>query len=372
MITINSNTTAVTARNNLYASQSALNDNMLQLSTGKRINSAADDAAGLQISNRMSTQMSGLGVAQRNANDAISMAQTAEGAMSENTKILNRMRDLSLQSANDTNTKDDRDSLQQEVESLKGEIDRIASKTNFAGIELLDGSAKNLTFQVGSNANETISFSIGDMSASALGGTVYSETITSLGDWTTNADGTLSGDTTITLSDSSGTNKDVSVTLTDGMTKSEAADALNQLSGVGAVVDENGDLVLTGSGLSGYDKVSNDSAKDISITGAQKSVADIDISTAVGAQEAVQILDGALKQVDEQRAELGAFQNTAEYTVSNLANIEENLGVSQNQILNADFAQQTVEMTSNQMLMQAGTTVLAQAKTMPQYATMLL
>ena len=132
-------------------------------------------------------------------------------------------------------------------------------------------------------------------------------------------------------------------------------------------------LFLTGSGLSGYDKVSNGTPDDdIAIVGIDESIKDIDIRTAEGAQKAIEILDGALAQVDEERADLGAVQNRLESTISNLSNIEENLGVSQSRILDADFASQTVEMTSNQMLMQAGTSVLAQAKGLPQYATMLL
>ena len=175
MITINASSTALIAQNDLNASQDALSDNMLQLSTGSRINSAADDAAGLQITNRMETQISGLDQAQRNANDAISMAQTAEGAMQETTDILNRTRDLALQSANGSNTADDRTAIQAEVEQLEAEINDIAENTNFAGIDLLDGSASEakggMTFQVGAESDETINFSIEDMSASALGGT---------------------------------------------------------------------------------------------------------------------------------------------------------------------------------------------------------
>ena len=146
---------------------------MERLSTGLRINSAADDAAGLQISNRMQTQRNGLDVAIRNANDAISMSQTAEGAMAEHTDILNRMRDLALQSANDTNSERDRAAMQKEVDALILEVDRISETTSFAGRNLLDGSAQGLTFQVGANANETISLTIADLSSTALKGTVY-------------------------------------------------------------------------------------------------------------------------------------------------------------------------------------------------------
>ena len=151
---------------------------MERLSTGLRINSAADDAAGLQISNRMQTQRNGLDVAIRNANDAISMAQTAEGAMQENTDILNRMRDLALQSANDTNSPRDRAALQKEIDALILEVDRISETTTFAGKKPLDGTAQGMTFQVGANANETISLSVGDLSTTALKGTLHDVAIT--------------------------------------------------------------------------------------------------------------------------------------------------------------------------------------------------
>lgn len=374
MITINSNSSALMAQNNLYTNQANLQGNMQQLSTGLRINSASDDAAGMQIANRMETQMNGLGVAQRNANDAISLAQTAEGAMSENNTILNRMRDLSLQSANDTNTDDDRAAMQKEVDALIEEVDRIADTTNFAGIKLLDGSAENMSFQIGSNAEETIEFGIGDMSASALNGTVYNVDTSSLMDFddSPEGDGTLTAGVSLTFSDSENGNADVKVELTEDMSRSDVVDAFNQIDGVNAVLDESNKVVLTGSGLSRYDDLAAEGGLNVDISGNEESVKDIDITTAVGAQNAIEVLDGALKQVDEERADLGAVQNRLDSTISNLSNIEENLGVAQSGIQDADFAKQTVEMTSNQMLMQAGTSVLAQAKTMPQYATMLL
>ena len=374
MITINSNSSALMAQNNLYTNQANLQGNMQQLSTGLRINSASDDAAGMQIANRMEAQMNGLGVAQRNANDAISLAQTAEGAMSENNTILNRMRDLSLQSANDTNTDDDRAAMQKEVDALIEEVDRIADTTNFAGIKLLDGSAENMSFQIGSNAEETIEFGIGDMSASALNGTVYNVDTSSLMDFddSPEGDGTLTAGVSLTFSDSENGNADVKVELTEDMSRSDVVDAFNQIDGVNAVLDESNKVVLTGSGLSRYDDLAAEGGLNVDISGNEESVKDIDITTAVGAQNAIEVLDGALKQVDEERADLGAVQNRLDSTISNLSNIEENLGVAQSGIQDADFAKQTVEMTSNQMLMQAGTSVLAQAKTMPQYATMLL
>ena len=381
MISINSNASAAMAMNNLFSSQNALNGNMQQLSTGLRINSASDDAAGLQISNRMQTQMNGLNQAQRNAGDAISMAQTAEGAMSENTNILNRMRDLSVQAGNDTNTDDDRAAMQKEVEALVEEVDRIANTTSFAGKKLLDGSAESLTFQIGANAGETLEFGIEDMSASALKGEVTA-TVTEfdtaevdalLAQVNSDGEGGDGSDITLTLN-----GEDITISgVEDGeqnYTASSLAAAIN-----GAIETAEIEGVRLSESGGEFTFISD---KDLTISGdlngtsetktQEMSLEDIDISTAEGAAQAIEILDGALKQVDEQRADLGAVQNRLDSTISNLANVEENLGVSQSRILDADFASQTVEMTSNQMLMQAGTSVLAQAKGMPQYATMLL
>lgn len=168
-LTINTNVAALNAQRNLGKSQNDLTRSMERLSSGLRINSAKDDAAGLAISNRMTSQIRGLNQAARNANDGISLAQTAEGAMQESTNILQRMRELAIQSANDTNSSSDRASLQAEVNQLKQEMTRIASSTSFNGINILDGSMNNAQFQVGANANETISFSIPSAKAVDLG-----------------------------------------------------------------------------------------------------------------------------------------------------------------------------------------------------------
>ena len=168
-ISVNTNVTSMKAQNQLNGANSKLSTSMERLSSGLRINSAKDDAAGLQISNRLTSQINGLGVATRNANDGISMAQTAEGAMQESTNILQRMRDLSLQSANGSNSADDRKSLQKEISSLQSELTRIAETTSFGGQKLLDGSFGTKAFQIGSNANETINLSLSNVKASALG-----------------------------------------------------------------------------------------------------------------------------------------------------------------------------------------------------------
>ena len=408
MITINSNASAMMAQNNLFKSQAALTGNMQQLSTGLRINSASDDAAGMQISNRMETQMNGLGVAQRNSNDAISMAQTAEGAMTENVTMLNRMRDLAMQSANGSNTEDDRDAMQKEVTSLIAEIDRIAESTNFAGINLLDGNdggAKSFSFQVGPNSDDTIGFDINSMRAEHLGQIDGGLDNNMFGGGFT---GSFSADETLGMVTEFAAGKAVEFTIDGQMisvegvqgkpgepgepgepgvapAEGEAAfvralnNAINEdpyLADMGISAEINEDDQLTFTANSSITISNSDrgpiTLRDESAGASASNVSEIDISSVKGAQQAIEILDVALKEVDEQRADLGAVQNRLESTISNLSNIEENLGVSQSRILDADFASQTVEMTSNQMLMQAGTSVLAQAKGMPQYATMLL
>ncbi|HPA15584.1 MAG TPA: flagellin [Desulfobacterales bacterium] len=168
-LTINTNVASLNAQRNLGGTQSTLNRSIQRLSSGLRINSAKDDAAGLAISDRMTTQIRGLNQAVRNANDGISLAQTAEGALAESTNILQRIRELAVQSANDTNTASDRASLQAEVAQLQDEIDRIAMTTQFNGQRILDGSFSGATFQVGANAGQTITFAISSAKASSIG-----------------------------------------------------------------------------------------------------------------------------------------------------------------------------------------------------------
>ncbi|MCS6153432.1 flagellin [Shewanella baltica] len=181
-ISVNTNVTSMKAQNQLNGANSRLSTSMERLSSGLRINSAKDDAAGLQISNRMTSQINGIGVAMRNANDGISIAQTAEGAMQESTNILQRMRDLSLQSANGSNSAEDRAAMQKELNALQSELTRISDTTSFGGQKLLDGSYGTQSFQVGAQANETISVSLKSVGAADIG------------NYTTTASGTAAGD----------------------------------------------------------------------------------------------------------------------------------------------------------------------------------
>ncbi|MCE9686685.1 flagellin [Shewanella sp. AS16] len=243
-ISVNTNVTSMNSQKNLGSANNGLKTSMERLSSGLRINSAKDDAAGLQISNRMTSQINGLDVAMRNANDGISIAQTAEGAMGESTNILQRMRDLSLQSANGSNSAEDRESMQKEISSLQTELTRIADTTSFGGQKLLDGSYGSQKFQVGSNANETISVSIGDVSASAIGqnqltgaGTVFGAAAAA-----GVAYGVATGASDIVLSGPSGTSVATDIS---GMDAKAAADALNAL-GTGVTAEAKVSVELGG------------------------------------------------------------------------------------------------------------------------------
>ena len=178
-LTVNTNVASLNTQRNLSNSSNALSTSLQRLSTGSRINSAKDDAAGLQIANRLTSQINGMGVAVKNSNDGISMAQTAEGALEQSTTILQRMRDLSLQSANGSNSPEERKALNAEVNELKKELDRIANTTSFGGKKLLDGSFQTTTFQVGSAANETISVKLDEMSTKSLDAEFSTGTIAS-------------------------------------------------------------------------------------------------------------------------------------------------------------------------------------------------
>ncbi|WP_298770810.1 flagellin [uncultured Shewanella sp.] len=228
-ITVNTNVTSMKSQGNLNSANNGLKTSMERLSSGLRINSAKDDAAGLQISNRMTSQINGIGVAMRNANDGISIAQTAEGSMQESTNILQRMRDLSLQSANGSNSQDDRDSMQKEISALQTELTRIADTTSFGGQKLLDGSYGTQSFQVGSNANETISLSISDVSANAIGQHQMSGAGTEFGADAAagTAYGTATAATDIVLSGPSGTSVATDISAMDAQAAAEALNGLN-------------------------------------------------------------------------------------------------------------------------------------------------
>jgi flagellin len=513
-ISVNTNVASLNAQRSLSSSGSALTTSLERLSSGLRINSAKDDAAGLQIATRLTSQISGLGVAQRNASDGISLAQTAEGALQSSTDILQRLRDLSLQSANGSNSTSDREALQLEVTALQSELTRISETTTFGGQNLLDGNYGTQQFQVGSDSNQTINVSLDSAAAEDIGlqGRGFdiaaitgfsgaSETartfaaddalsITAGGSTTsidlstglTAADlagqvngaqgvfgvgattqaavgfaaNTTAGDTItlnvegVEITASAATTGDATVTALDTAIDAATTEALAARGITASIVTATGDanddllvftnsngenidvtLEITGGGTEGAagtvssfdgtaviaggvtttaaatgDVASNTTtvtgrldfsnavldqdfatasitvagstltggggAATVETTTSLTSVADIDISTAGGSQSAIDVIDAALQQIGNERAELGATQNRFSQTISNLANIEENASASRSRIQDTDYAVETAILTKNQILQQAGTSILAQANQLPQAALSLI
>ena len=390
MISVNTNVSSLNAQRNLSTSGSDLATSMERLSSGMRINSAKDDAAGMQISSRLTSQVNGLSVAQRNANDGISMAQTAEGAMNESTNILQRMRELALQSANGSNSTEDRESLQKEVSALQTELTRIAETTSFGGQQLLDGSFGSKGFQVGSNAGETITMSLGDISADSLGSTT-GKAVTggelTAAEITSIASTSGTGTATFTYTPKDGQAQTIEVDLSNVSDADSMASALSaSLNGIGITAESDGTDVTFGGHISdganltaAYEDGAGAGvtpaaalAIDADGTRAAQFADDIDISTSVGSSNALEIIDNALSEINESRADLGALQNRFDHTISNLANIEENVSASRSRIQDTDFATETAEMTKNQILQQAGTSILSQANQLPQTALSLL
>ncbi len=479
-LTINTNVASLNAQRNLGATQSNLNKSMQRLSSGLRINSAKDDAAGLAISDRMTSQIRGLNQAVRNANDGISLAQTAEGAMQESTNILQRMRELSVQSANDSNTSSDRSSLQKEVNQLQQELNRIATSTEFNGKKLLDGSFTAQKFQVGANAGQEISLTVGNTRsnnignneveasgtlnhalaanptlaaedltitgslgsavvdvgvgdngkaiASAINASTSSTGVTASATTTAKLDNFTAENVTFDLFGQNTTAAAIDVTISNTSDLSDVVDAVNAVSastGITADLDSAGAVILTSQ--EGYDidiqnaaatsldltgvasdgtetnsgtavdlslgdgvvgaNLTFDSANSFTVTSANaggifggttanastlSNVASIDIGTRTGATDALDVIDGAIAYIDDQRADLGAVMNRFESTIANLQNISENVSAARSRILDADIAQETSNMTKQNILQQAGVSILAQANQAPQLALSLL
>ncbi|MDV9034069.1 flagellin domain-containing protein [Pseudomonas sp. RAC1] len=279
-LTVNTNTTSLGVQKNLNRASDAVSTSMTRLSSGLKINSAKDDAAGLQIATRMTSQIRGQTMAIKNANDGISIAQTAEGAMQEQTNILQRMRELAVQSRNDSNSANDRQALDKEFQSMASELTRIANSTQLNGKNLLDGSASVMTFQVGSNT---------------------------------------------------GASNQITIDLSAKFTAS--------------------DLGVTSS---------------INIQGSDSTTAESNFSAAVSA------IDNALQTINSNRADLGAAQNRLTSTINNLQNINENAEAARGRVQDTDFAAETAQLTKQQTLQQASTSVLAQANQLPSAVLKLL
>ncbi|KMK97939.1 flagellin [Aeromonas enteropelogenes] len=297
---INTNVSSLNAQRNLMNTNKSLDTSYTRLASGLRINSAKDDAAGLQISNRLTSQINGLDQGNRNANDGISVAQTAEGAMDEITSMLQRMRTLAQQSANGSNNTDDRTALQQEYTQLMTEIDRVAKDTTFGGQNLLKGGYVG-SFQVGADAGQTITFRMT---------TAFS------------------------------------------------------ISGMASATSGSAAVTTTTSGEP-Y-KITKTAGTPVSSTSMST------ITAASSAQSAMANLDYMIKVVDSKRAELGAVQNRFDSTIRNQANVSENVSAARSRIRDADFATETANLTKQNILQQAASTILSQVNQRPQSALSLL
>ncbi|MDU0112813.1 flagellin [Psychrosphaera aquimarina] len=519
---VNTNTASLNGQRNLMGASGGLETSMQRLASGLRINSAKDDAAGLQISNRLTSQINGLNVAIRNANDGISMAQTAEGALQESTNILQRMRDLSIQAANATNSTVDRNAIQEEVVQLKAELNRIADTTTFGGSKLLDGSFGNQQFQVGAQANETIGLAFNSAQTDDLGSARLTLQGSQMGAVSSNGadaatavanlnlgatsenliiDGVNSSTVAIGQSDSAATmaakiNAEFNITgvkadarntvVLENFLNLDAGDGISfefsngdpsksstateiisftstgvltddmqllvnkinekaAVMGIGATFESTGDTtgalpaikltsesgndivianltdddagagnaasfdvvgrnyddsgfvgtpVTVDTAAAGTDSiavrgqiqldstigfgVTSSATAEILGSGTTASRASeitidtVDLTTVEGAQSAINVIDGALAKIDRNRATLGAVQNRLNSTINNLSSVAENSSAARSRIRDTDFATETAELTRNQILQQAGTTILAQANQLPQAALSLL
>ncbi|NRB67824.1 MAG: flagellin [Vibrio sp.] len=374
-VNVNTNVAAMTAQRYLNSASNAQQSSMERLSSGFKINSAKDDAAGLQISNRLNVQSRGLDVAVRNANDGISIAQTAEGAMNETTNILQRMRDLSLQSANGSNSKSERVALQEEITALNDELNRIAETTSFGGNKLLNGTFSTKSFQIGADNGEAVMLTLNNLRSdnTMMGGNSYAAANAKDKDWEVQAG---SNDLTLALTDVFGEQQNITITAKEGDDIEELATYINgQTDMVKASVGDDGNLQI----FTDNNRVASDVtfggalAGELSMGPAQAVTVDtIDVTSVAGSQEAVAIVDSALKFVDSHRAELGAFQNRFSHAINNLDNINENVNASKSRIKDTDFAKETTALTKAQILSQASSSVLAQAKQAPNSALGLL
>ncbi|WP_448676176.1 flagellin [Delftia acidovorans] len=386
-MTINTNVVSINAQRNLGLSGSSLATSMQRLSSGLRVNSAKDDAAGLAISERMSTQVRGLAVASRNANDGISLAQTAEGALGKVGDMLQRMRELAVQSSNATNSKSDREALQSELSQLRDEVDRVAKTTTFNGQKLLEGSFTGGVFQVGANSGDNISVgSLGNVKVDSLGNSSYS--VGSISSSAVTQASVTSASVSLTIQGATASavatiEKDANATQTEVTGRTiEAINAKTADTGVTAFLSEDGTTIElrataapTGTtGTTASVAVGTNAATSLTaITAAEgKGIDKVDVSTQSGAWEAMQRIDNAIDKVNTARGDLGALQTRFEKAVENIDIQNENISAARSRITDADFAKETANLSRTQILQQAGTAMVAQANQLPQQVLSLL
>ena len=363
---INTNLASLNAQRQLQSTSSQMATALQRLSSGLRINSAKDDAAGLAIGERMTTQVRGFSQGIRNLADGVSLAQTAEGGLDSIANNLQRIRELAVQSVNFTNTASDREALQLEVTQLQGEITRVANQTSFNGVKLLNGTFSTATFQVGANVGETIEItSISDARATALG---QFQGVDESGIVVNNANTAKSiqvGATTYNFTSNNDTSSMVS--------------AINNLgiSGMAAWMGTGGNLAISyvaQSGVTGNVVLNNVAAttQTFAIGTTGPVVANLDLTVAAYANRAIRAVDAALTTVNSSRARLGAAMNRFEAAISAQRITAEAQTASRSRIQDADFAMETAALTRAQILQQSGMAILSQANSLPQNVLSLL
>jgi flagellin len=367
---------------------------MERLSTGQRINSAADDAAGLAISSKMTSQIRGLDQAVRNGNDAISMIQTQDGAMIEVTNMLQRMRELAVQAASGTNGSTDRDALQTEFAALAAQINTIGNDTSWNGVNILDTTATTANFQIGANAGQTVSHTFAQIESSDVAGQTAAESqfvdagASAEVQKLTLGGGTFAvGDTILFKIDGvkfganveavNGSNEITSVKVHGRSTAADASntDAFTSTALAGAItlsVAVANVLTFTGTTTGGSADFVVDSGSGLVKRGLVAGAQGVDIATASNATNAINTIDAALSKVSTARASAGAVINRLEYAVDNLANVSQNTAASRSRILDADYAAESTELARTQIIQQAGTAMLAQANQQAQSVLALL
>lgn len=356
---INTNVSALNTYSRLTAANASKSNSLSKLSSGMRINKAGDDAAGLAISEKMKGQIGGLSQAKSNAQDGISLIQTAEGALNETHSILGRMRDLAVQSSNGTLSTDDREAISKEFSALSDEIDRISTTTEFNTKSLLKGGESgekaSFIFQIGANANQTMSVKIGDMGAKALG--VDALKLEEAKD----AESEIAKKVeTAFLAASDKYDADGKIDASAGKSATELKDA----------IENAADDTAKAAAQKTYDaaletfKASTDG--QAAIATAKTEVEEASKNSTVSK------IDEAIKTVSAQRADLGAAQNRLEHTINNLGTTQENLSEANSRIRDVDMAQEMMSFTKSNILSQAATSMLAQANSMPNSVLSLL
>ncbi len=397
-MTINTNVVSINAQRNLSLSGSQLGTAMQRLSSGLRVNSAKDDAAGLAIAERMNAQSRGLSVAARNANDGISLAQTAEGALGKVGDMLQRMRELAVQASNATNSDSDRKALQAEVSQLISEIDRVAKTSEFNGTKLLNGSFAGAVFQVGAAAGDNITVGgLADATAAKLSNVAYATgTIAA-----STATGTALGAMTLTLS--GGAIKAADAVKIELGVASSATERQGQIvqainsktadTGVTAFLQDDGSIKLMSNDVQADSDFALVGAANTTVnpgstatlgaidgnadftdaTAAQQvGISSLSVTTQSDAWVALKKIDDAINKINSSRADLGALQTRFEKSIENIDIMNENISAARGRIVDADFAAETASLSRTQILQQAGTAMVAQANQLPQQVLSLL